>query len=302
LCTYGKTILSFDIGGGHITAGVPGTDQLSPVKLIRSAISDCREEPEFMARCRALGDELLGSIQIDGVSLAFPGPFDYESGVSRMKHKLVYLYGLPLRRRLAAALGCPQSSVFFCNDTDAFLQGELAQLVDSGERSVGVTLGTGIGSAFAVNGNISTEGDGIPRDGEIWNLPWNGGILEDAVSGARILEAFRAKNGNRCEEVIDVALAARGGKVDARSAFAVYGRLVGAALAETFKRFRPSTIFLGGGISKAAEFFLPSLMESLDSLQTRVVVSSNSEASAVLGASLRWVDCEQSDDREYGCS
>jgi len=235
-------------------------------------------------------DDLLKSSPIDGASLAFPGPFDYQSGVSLMRHKLPYLYGVPLRSRLAGALGCSQSRISFCNDADAFLLGELSQLPHPGGRSVGVTLGTGVGSAFAVNGNICAEGGWCPARRRDMEPSWNGGLLEDAVSGVRIIDAFCSMSGTRSKEVAEVAGAARDGNLSSRAAFEEYGRLVGAALGHALKAFRPSTIFVGGGISKAAEFFLPSLMQAVDFLQARVVVSADSKSSAVLGACLHWRD------------
>jgi glucokinase len=288
LATGNNTILSFDIGGGHITAGLVQPDPFSPVRLIRSSISSCREEASFVERCTTMKEALLSSSQVEAISLAFPGPFNYSSGVSLMKHKLSYLHGLPLRSRLAVSLRCSPSSILFCNDAEAFLRGEMAQSFDPLGRSVAVTLGTGVGSAFAENGRIRTKGEGIPKDGEIWNLPWNGAILEDAISGARILEQFRAKSGSRSEEIAEVALAAQYGNVEAISTFADYGHRLGTALGTVFKTFSPSKIFLGGGITKSAKFFLPFLFESLDLPQTDLIVSSNSERSAVLGASLYW--------------
>ena len=46
-------------------------------------------------------------------------------------------------------------------------------------RSVGLTLGTGVGSAFAVDGKIVGKGRGVPPGGEIWDLPYRESIVEE---------------------------------------------------------------------------------------------------------------------------
>jgi glucokinase len=64
---------------------------------------------------------------------------------------------------LAERFGWQPGQVRFLLDSAAFLLGEIGAGEARGvERAVGITLGTGIGSAFAVDGQIVTEGPGVP--------------------------------------------------------------------------------------------------------------------------------------------
>ena len=140
--------------------------------------------------------------------LAVPGPFDLLAGISLMRHKLPYLYGIDLRRALAARFGLQPAQVCFLNDADAYLLGEIGAGAARGfGRAVGLTLGTGIGSAFAVKSRLVTEGPGVPQGGEIWNLPFKSGIVEDFVSARAIVGNYERRTGVK-REVIDLAAAA----------------------------------------------------------------------------------------------
>jgi hypothetical protein len=122
-------------------------------------------------------DASAGLGPVEGASLAFPGPFEYENGISRMTHKLPYLFGVDLRQALAARFVWQPAQVRFLKDASAFLLGEIGAGAAKGvSRAVGITLGTGIGAAFAVDGRVVTEGKGVPPGGEIWDLPYQGGI------------------------------------------------------------------------------------------------------------------------------
>ena len=60
-----------------------------------------------------------GLCDIPGAELAMPGPFDYAAGVSWMRHKLPYLYGVNLREALAPRFGWQAGQVRFLNDAAA---------------------------------------------------------------------------------------------------------------------------------------------------------------------------------------
>ena len=140
--------------------------------------------------------------------LAVPGPFDLQAGVSLMRHKLPYLYGFDLRAALAASFGIQPLQVRFLNDANAFLLGEIGAGAARGfRRAVGLTLGTGIGAAFAVDGRIVAEGPGVPPGGEIWNLPYEAGIVEDFISSRAIVGNYQRLTGVQ-REAVDLAAAA----------------------------------------------------------------------------------------------
>ena len=96
-------VLSFDVGGSHVAAAVCcGKDfRLGPVvSAPHPAAQSCDAFLDLLfdlgTRAEARCDRNLG------VMLAVPGPFDLLAGISLMRHKLPYLYGIDLRRALAA--------------------------------------------------------------------------------------------------------------------------------------------------------------------------------------------------------
>ena len=174
-----------------------------------------------------------------GAQLAIPAPFDYETGISGMKHKLPYLYGVDLRKELAARFCWQPEQVRFIHDASAFLLGEITSGAARGAfRAAGITLGTGIGSGFSLSGRLLTHGFGIPPGGEIWNLPFNGGIVEDILSARAIQREYQRRTGvNR--EVTSLAAAAPGDAA-ARETFAEFGRFSGRHCGRLFRISRPT--------------------------------------------------------------
>jgi glucokinase len=205
-----------------------------------------------------------------------------------MQHKLSYLYGFDLRRALATHFGWQPSSVRFLNDAAAFLMGEVAAgAACSVNRVVGITLGTGVGSAFAVNGHIVREGEGVPPGGEIWNVPYQSGIVEDQISTRAIQKSYRELTGQE-RDVASIAASAAQDSI-AEEVFSVFGRNLGVALREVLAAFAPRAIVLGGGIARSAHLFLPAAQaETGDSVQLRTSVLGSQ--APLVGAGAAWFE------------
>ncbi len=217
-----------------------------------------------------------------GAVLAVPGPFDLRAGISLMRHKLPYLYGVNLRKALAARLGLQPAQVRFLNDADAYLLGEIGAGAARGfGRTIGLTLGTGIGSAFAVEGRLVTEGPCVPHGGEIWDLPYEGGIVEDFVSSRAIVGNYERRTGIK-REVIDLAAAAPDDSAAAQ-AFAEFGRHLGEVIRSLLACFHADAIVLGGGISRSASLFLPAVRNGLRDSSIEVRVSELQNRAALVG-------------------
>jgi glucokinase len=223
-----------------------------------------------------------GHDRVGGAMLAVPGPFDLQAGVSLMRHKLPYLYGVDLRKTLATRFGLEPAHVRFLNDADAYLLGEVGAGAARGfRRAVGLTLGTGIGSAFAVDGNLVTEGPGVPSGGEIWNLPYRGGIVEDFISSRAIVGNYERCTGMK-REVVGLAAAAPGDPA-AQEAFIEFGNHLGIVIQTLLADFRADVIVLGGGISRSADLFLPTVQSQIGDLPLQLRVSELKDEAALVG-------------------
>jgi glucokinase len=276
-------VLAFDVGGSHVAAAVcsaPGF-RLGPVASAPHA--GVSTSGAFLDLLYDLGMKArIGQDGIMGAMLAVPGPFDLEAGVSLMRHKLPYLYGVDLRRALSARFALQAAQVRFLNDADAYLLGEVGAGAARGfQRAVGLTLGTGIGSAFAVDGHLVTGGPGVPAGGEIWNLPHQGGIVEDLVSSRAIVGNYERRTGKKLE-VVDLAAAVSSDPA-AREAFTEFGNHLGEVIQTLLAGFQADVIVLGGGISRSANLFLPAVQAQLGDSTVQLRVSELKDKAALVG-------------------
>ena len=281
-------VLVYDVGGSHVSAAVcqAGDYRIGPVARANHPAQQTSEA--FLDVLAGLATQVTGGAgNVLGASVAMPGPFDYAAGLSWMKHKLPYLYGFDLRRALADRFGWQPGQVRFLNDAAAFLLGEVGAGAARGvHRAVGITLGTGIGSAFAVDGRVVTEGAGVPPGGEIWNVPYEGGIVEDLFSSKAIRASYEHLTGQQKE----VAAIAKAAATDPAAAevFAEFGRRLGRALKSLLLPFAPGVVVLGGGVSRSAALFLPFAQEQLEGLNLQLRVSALGDSAPLVGACVAW--------------
>ncbi len=280
--------LSFDIVGSHISAACCSLDDL---QILRAARADLPPDPtsaQFVDLLYKLGCEVTipQAAALGGV-LAVPGPFDMVAGISRMRHKLKSLYGVDLRAQLAERFGWESAQVSFLNDAAAFLLGEAQSGAARGaKRAIGIVLGTGIGSAFACDGHWVTQGEGVPAGGEIWNLPYGDGVVEDLLSTRAIKAGYSALTG-KDEEVITIAARADLDP-DARAVFQTFGFNLGQVFRDVLTSFAPDVVVLGGGISRSARLFLPFAQNQLHNVGLKLVTSALLDKASMVGAAASW--------------
>jgi glucokinase len=281
-------ILVFDVGGSHIACCVFSPSDAGVDAEHQAPIPEPCSLEEFLAMIASLGRRALPpGARLDGASFAMPGPFDYALGISSMKHKFQGLYGVSLAPRLAACLGCPPDRISFLNDAAAFLVGEVSEGAAAGSRrAIGITLGTGVGSAFAVDGQIVISGVGVPKGGEIWDTPYRGSIVEDLISTASIQRSYERRTGRRAE-VREIATLADA-EPEARQTFEDFGRDLGEALRDNCTAFQPDYIVLGGGIARSSRLFLPAAEKVMEGLPIQICISALGSYAPLIGAGVHW--------------
>lgn len=283
-----KRVLAYDVGGSHISAAVFDGESCSLSGVVSEGYPSEQSTETFLNVLHSLGGIAMEGVQdVRGISLAMPGPFDYETGVSWMQHKLAYLYGFDLRKALAAHFGWPAERVRFLNDAAAFLMGEVAGGAARGmSRVVGITLGTGVGSAFAVNGHIVRKGAGVAPGGEIWNVPYQGGIVEDQISTRAIQKSYYERTGQ--ERDVAAIAASAADDPTATEVFSEFGRNLGTALREVLSLFAPQAIVLGGGIARSAHLFLPAAQGEMGTCE--LLISALGDHAPLVGAGAAWFE------------
>lgn len=279
---------ALDIGGTHVSGG--RVDLGSATVDARSRVSESLPaaggRQELLAAIASVAQSIARR-EAPLLGVAVPGPFDYARGVSAIAHKLEGLHGVDLRSELHAASALPDpAAIHFLNDAEAFLLGEWwAGAARGHSRAVGITLGTGLGSAFSEQGEIVRSAASVPPGGELYGRLFRGSAVEQTISRGALLTAYgRALDGGF--DVEQVADRARAGERTARRVFANLGTALGQFLTPWLRAFRPSCLVVGGSIARSWELFEPNLqseLEPITALRT-VTVAEHLEDAALLGA------------------
>ncbi len=256
-----------DVGGTTIksNAVVDGLTILPQMIVVPSISSFPKEEiilNFYKIIKRTKEDALID--RIDGISFGFPGPFDYEKGISYIKDVGKYdsLYKTSIEKELKKIDSegiLAHSSFIFMNDIEAFSYGVLEEYETMKKgKTLFIAIGTGTGSSFSVDGRIKTEGEGIPRNGWIYSFPYKESIVDDYIS-ARGLENIAEEIMGRRLDGSSLSILASYGNKEAVKVYEKFGNTIGDALLPIIKTFNPERIVFGGNITKANKFFAPSL-------------------------------------------
>lgn len=240
---HAEVILALDIGGTFIKSALfSGGKLLRKLPQVPTCSAGTREDIEKSIRLAVRQAETF-----DRVAVSIPGPFDYSAGIFRMKHKFAAVDGCRFRDLSGG------TDAVFLHDANAFLLGELTCGAARGfSRAGGVTLGTGLGAAFAVDGKPLTSPAGSPAENvSLWNKPFRGGIAEDAVSARALLAKYPAQN------VKEIALRAKEGDRAAQEVWLGYGSALFELLTGWNRELAPEVIVVGGQIARDLELFGP---------------------------------------------
>jgi len=284
-----------DIGGTHVAAALHDarTGQLLQQSLVNTPVDSSGPAGVILdAWAEALDRTIATSpgTQLVGVGIAMPGPFEYDNGVSRIRGLAKYdaLYGMNIRRELKARLGhASQVPILFRNDASCFLLGEgwIGAARDF-KRVIGITLGTGLGSAFMADGKLVDSGvdsgDGVPPDGWLYPLPFRGMPAEEWFSARGLTRLVTEKGISGYPSLREYAEAVRAGN-EAADVFQEYGRLMGEFLSPWISRFAPECLVIGGNISRSIDLFGPSLESVIDG-RVAIRPSALLEEAALAGA------------------
>lgn len=281
-----SSVLVYDVGGSHVSAAVCLGRNLQLGPQARASYPAAQSCGAFIDFLHELGAQAAaGLAPVTGATLAFPGPFDFPAGICLMRHKLPYLYGANLRLALASRFGWEPDQVNFLNDAGAYLLGEVGAGAARGcARVCGITLGTGAGSAFVVDGRLVTEGPFVPPNGEIWNLPFEEGIVEDFLSSRAIIGGYQRRTGIERDVKAIAADALR--DAAAAETFEEFGRHLGGVITAKLAGFSPEVIVLGGGISRAAQLFLPAAESVLGGTGLRLRISELQDSAPLVGCAV----------------
>ena len=265
--------IGIDLGGTNIAVGI--TDEshqiVAAASMPTAAQNGARALLDDVAACvgRALADGGLDLAACAGAGIGVPGTCDTRRGVVRYAHNIGW-DGVPVTEELRQRLGLP---VFLANDADCAALGEVVAGAAKGcSSALMVTLGTGVGGGFIVDGRIWCGFGGlggeyghmcIALDGAQCSCGQRGCWEAYASATALIRQAKEAAQAHPESTLNTVTLngrtiyaAAAAGDETARAVTAKYAEYVGVGLVNFLNALFPEVILLGGGVSGAGEALL----------------------------------------------
>ena len=263
-------VIALDVGGTSVKSAAVSIDGqlLAPYRQtpIDSGGSACTILHTLAWIVHAhLAEVTASDARLLGIGLGFPGPFDYATGVSRIRGvaKFESIYGKNVAGEVQQRLPNPKLPIRFRNDAEAAITGEARYGAGQGiGRLIGLTLGTGCGSAFLVDGEPVTTGDGVPANGWLYPVPFRGEQADDVFS-IRGLIARLNRSALANKNIRAAAEEARHGDSAAGAVFAQFGEDLGEFLSPFVAEFSADAVLVLGGIAHNFDLFGPSLTARL---------------------------------------
>ena len=217
------------------------------------------------------------------ISFAFPGPADYPNGIigGYLPNFPSFRDGVALGPMLQNEFGIP---LFINNDGDLFAYGEALcgtlpeinhRLSEAGSHKrfrnlLGYTFGTGFGVGMVVNGQLNRGDNSCVETFCLPHKNKEGIIVEEGVAIRAIKRVYAEASGDYShnlepKEICEIAEGKREGNQEAaRKAFAEFGEVAGNAMAIA-SQLTDGVIVIGGGITGARRWIMPSLLNELRS-------------------------------------
>lgn len=217
------------------------------------------------------------------ISFAFPGPADYPNGIigGYLPNFPSFRDGVALGAFLEEKFGIP---VFINNDGDLFAYGEAQcgvlpeinarlKALESDKQFhnlLGYTFGTGFGMGMVVDGRLNLGDNSCVETFCLRHKKMPGVIVEEGVAVRAVKRVYGEKSGNvshkfEPKDIYDIAESKIEGDVEAaKAAFAELGEIAGDAMA-TAVTLTDGLIVIGGGITAARKYIMPSLVRELRS-------------------------------------
>lgn len=289
----GVYVLGVDIGGSHIACQVVDLNGCRPLADTYVEVKVAETEPaavilsaweKGLKACM----EKAGGKTICGIGVAIPSPFDFIQGIAMADHKFASLKGRNIREELHRMTGVSADTILFTNDAAAFGMGawRLNGAVD--RHTIGVTLGTGFGACFVVDGCYATYGPGVPVGGELWNYPFRGVIAEDYVSTRWFEGRFAELTGEKIKGLKGMIDFYEAGsyRTETEQIFREFADAFGEIMLPFMSRFKADKLVIGGGMVLSQQYFLPLIEQYFRShgVEAKVAVLADTTQAIITGA------------------
>lgn len=289
--------LGNDIGGSHLSGalinsktGLIVTDSYQKILLDSNGLCDA-----FIKTFENLIEKIIKNDQnlilkdIAAVGISMPGPFNYQEGISEINGVKKYdaLFGLNVKQEIRRIVN--NIPVYFLNDAESFALGEYrAGAAINTHKSIILTLGTGFGSTYLIDGEAqSEEKNGVAPNGYLYNIAFKDGIADDYFSTRWFVAQWNSLDREKVVTVKEITALADVNDPDAISLFNEFSENFIAFMTPWIKKFDPESIVLGGGIAKASSHFLDKITKKIQQFSsTDINICTLWDRAAILGAAL----------------
>jgi len=297
-------ILGVDVGATRIKAGLVQAD--GSIEAQRTVWLDDgdRSEVGIIDRVVAVIGDLDPDRRTTRVGVGVPGAVRWPHGIVTSSPNFPRWSDFALKDRLEERLG---RSVVVDNDANAVIWGAWRLGGFRPVRSlVGFTLGTGVGGALILKGELYRGRDGMA--GEVGHITVEPEGPACGCGGRGCLEMYASRVGLRqaCLDVpvdgVDpddprlpevLADRAREGDALAQAAFVRAGRALGQVMAGMVNTLNVETILIAGGIAPAFEWMRATALRELEARSypaahrdLEVVVAPAKELAGIVGSAL----------------
>jgi glucokinase len=287
-----KKIYAADVGGSHISVAsfVPSSGgQMHLDDMYRVHVDSTDTKEKILDHWHEAIQQVAKTEKDIFLGMAMPAPFDYENGICLIEEqdKFRDLFQVNIKHDLAQRLKIPKGKINFINDAAAFLLGESQYGSGKGaENILGITLGSGLGSAIKKDGQV--------KDAALWSSHFKDGKAEDYLGTSFFVEWSLKNLGIQIEGVKEL-IDPQGLLQRASPAFDAFAQNLADFIAIQCSALGLDMVIMGGNISKSANLFLHQTEEHLSSqgFYPALSVSDLGEKGALYGAASLFIN-EQS--------
>jgi glucokinase len=285
-----KVIIGIDLGGTIVRAGAFNAE--GSLLVVHETPIEAARGPEFgLGKIQGLIEQVLaecGTQSLVGIGIGSTGPLDPIQGIINNPFTLPTWENVPIVEWLQRSFNVP---VTLENDADSAALGEYWQGAGrETQRLYAVTVGTGIGTALIVDGQIYRGLAGShPEGGHMvldpsgplcyckmhgcWEILCAGPAIERQareadLTGSRLLEMSEGDREKISARMVfeaarlgDAATLAIVEKVSAYFALAILNIAI---------LFAPDMIVLSGGVMRSVDFFLPRIGQTMQDYREMV--------------------------------
>jgi glucokinase len=253
--------VAIDIGGTKIAGGV--VDHPVGITLEQTTWTNARQggQAVLSRAMKMIGDLLKQAEGVAAIGVATAGEVGADGDIIYATNNIPGYKGIAVRREIEARFGLPTA---VDNDGRCAALGEALAGAGQGYHSVlGVTVGTGIGGGFVIEGR-PYAGAGrvgahlghilVEKGGKLCSCGKHG-CLEAYVCGPALVEDYNQRTSLHVMSGEAVMNAARSGNLAAAATIREMGERLGYGLASAANLFNPGVIVIGGGMSQIGGMF-----------------------------------------------